>query len=91
MFDQRLDFFGDHGSAGLPALTQPWPILPEPPLLPQEDRTGLHEGEGVLPPGPQAGEPSPEEPIHRLEARPGDRSLVDGELMAEARISSCID
>jgi hypothetical protein len=35
----------------------------------------LHEGERVLPPGPQTGEPSPEESVHRLEVRPWDRSL----------------
>jgi len=39
----------------------------------------------LLPPGPEPGEPSPEEPVAEAETRSGDRTLVDGELMAEGQ------
>ena len=35
------------------------------------------------PPGPEPGEPAPEQPVADAEARAGDRALVDGELLAE--------
>jgi hypothetical protein len=47
--------------------------------------TGLHERECVLPSGPQAGKPDPEQPVHGLDARPWYGSLVDGHLMAEGQ------
>ena len=47
---------------------------------------GGHDHEGVLPPGPDFGQPNPEEAISCAKWRPDDRSFVDGELLAQGEV-----
>jgi hypothetical protein len=45
-------------------------------LLPGNDRTGLHERQGILPARPQAREPAPEHAIGRPKPRSGEALLI---------------
>ena len=76
--NQLTDFFGNRGPAEFTASTEPPPILTEPLPLPHKDCAKLHKGECVPPARPETGEPGPEEPVRRLDARLGYRSPVDG-------------
>ena len=48
-------------------------------------RTG-NDHEGLPPPGPDPGQPDPEETISRAKLGPGGRSLVHGELVAQGEV-----
>src|SRR2546425_10585970 len=48
-------------------------------------RTG-NDHEGLPPPGPDPGQPDPEETISRAKLGPGRRSLVHGELVAQGEV-----
>src|SRR6267143_2129594 len=62
------------------------PVLAEAPPRPSQDGGGGNDHEGVPPPGPDRGQPDPEEPISRAEFRPGHRSLVHGELLPQGEV-----
>jgi hypothetical protein len=47
---------------------------------------GCHDHEGLPPPGPDIGQPNPEEAISWAQWRPDDRSFVDGELLAQGQV-----
>ena len=49
-------------------------------------RTKSTRKRALPPPGPDAGEPDPEEPVRRTRLRPSRRSLVDGELLAQGEV-----
>ncbi len=62
------------------------PVLAEPAALPAQDGLGGHDHEGPPPPGPDPGEPGPEETISRAKLGARRRSLVHGELVAQGEI-----
>ena len=45
-----------------------------------------HDYEGQLPPGPDAGQPDPEDAITSAERQPGHRSFVHSELLTQGQI-----
>ena len=61
-------------------------MLAESAPLPPEDGVGGHDQEGLPPPGPDPGEPDPEETISRAKLGPGRRSLVHGELVTQGAV-----
>ena len=50
------------------------------------DGGGGHDQEGLPPPGPDPGQPHPEEAISPAKRGPGRRSLVHGELLAQGEV-----
>jgi hypothetical protein len=59
-------------------------MVPKPPTLPGDDCRWLDDDEGISPPGPEPGDPSPEEPVTGSERRALGRVLVDCELVAKS-------
>src|SRR3989442_12909094 len=55
-------------------------LLAEATLLPPQDGVWGHDHEGPSPPGPNPGQPDPEEAIRRAKLGSGRRPPVDGEL-----------
>jgi hypothetical protein len=51
-----------------------------------QDTVRSHDHEGLLPPGPDAGQPDPEEAITAAERRPGHCSFVHGEWLTQSQI-----
>ena len=62
------------------------PVLTKPTPLPPQDSVRSHDYEGLLPPGPDSGQPDPEEAINSAEGRPRHRSFVHGELLTQGQI-----
>jgi CRP-like cAMP-binding protein len=62
------------------------PILAEATPLPPQDGVGGNDDEGLPPPGPDPGQPDPEKAVRWTKLRPGRRSLVDGELVAQSQV-----
>ena len=62
------------------------PVLAETAPLPTQDRLGSHEHEGLPPPGPDLGQPNPEEAVRGAQPGPGHRSLVHGELLTQGEV-----
>jgi len=62
------------------------PVRAKAPALPPQDGVGSDDHEGLLPPGPDSGQPDPEKAITSAERRPGHRSFVDGELLTQNQI-----
>src|SRR5262245_31958660 len=77
-------FDGRAAHGGLPGQLRP--VLAEATALPSQDGRGGHNHEGAPPPGPDAGQSDPEEPIPWAEVRPGHCALVDGELLAQGEV-----
>ena len=61
-------------------------MLAETTPLPAQDGLGSHDHEGLSPPGPNSGQRGPEKAISSAQWRPGHRSLVDGELLAQGEV-----
>ena len=61
-------------------------MLAETAPLPPEDSLGGHDHEGLPPPGPDSGQPDPEQAIRPAQPRSRDRSLVHGELLAQGEV-----
>jgi hypothetical protein len=61
-------------------------VLAEAAPLPTENGVGGDDHEGLPPPGPDPGQPDPEETIRHAKLRPGRRSLVHGELVAQREV-----
>ena len=83
VLDQRTYFFGESRTARLAALTASSPVSTAALLLPGDDGTRLHEFQGLLPTGPQAGEPNPEPAIRWLKFGSRDALLIDCNLMSQ--------
>ena len=65
---------------------EPGPVLAEASALPPQDGVGRHDDQSLPPAGPDSGQPDPQEAIHRAQSRPGRRSLVHGELLAQGEV-----
>jgi hypothetical protein len=84
--DQGLELGVDRRAAlGGPA-GAPDPVRAEPAPVPPQDGVGGDDHEGLPPPGPDSGQPDPEEPIRGAEFRPGHHSPVYGELLAQGEV-----
>jgi hypothetical protein len=62
------------------------PILAEASALPSQDGAGRHDDQSPPPAGPDSGQPDPQHAVERTELRPGYRSLVGGELLAQGQV-----
>jgi hypothetical protein len=62
------------------------PVRAKATPLPPQDSVRSHDYEGLLPPGPDAGQPDPEEAIASAERWPGHRSFVHSELLTQGQI-----
>jgi hypothetical protein len=81
--DEDAHFFRDLRPSGLSRSAETRPMITESAALPGDDRSRLHEQEGVSPPGPEAGEPGPKEAVAGPESGPPPGALADGELVPE--------
>lgn len=54
--------------------------------LPTQDRLGSHEQEGLPPPGPDPGQPNPEQAACRTQPGPAERALVHCDLMTQGEV-----
>jgi hypothetical protein len=54
--------------------------------MPADDRLGLDDDEGVLPPRPQAGKEDPEHAVERTKLRLSSFSLQDRHLLSESDV-----
>ena len=84
--DQGLDLGVDGRATSGGAAGELGPVLAEAAPLPPQDGVGGHDHEGLPPPGPDSGQPDPEEAISRAQSGPGRRSLVHGELLAQGEV-----
>ncbi len=62
------------------------PVLAEASALPSQDGVGRHEDQSMPPAGPDSGQPDPQQAVGRAQPRPGRRSLIDGELLAQGQV-----
>ena len=62
------------------------PVLAEAAPLPSEDGIRSHDSQRPPPPGPDSGQGGPEQAVSRAELWAGQRSLVDGELLAQGQV-----
>ena len=62
------------------------PVLAEASALPSQDGVGRDDDQSLPPAGPDSGQADPEQTIDCAELRPGHRSLVDGELLAQGEV-----
>jgi hypothetical protein len=90
----RCDHFPDEGGdLGIDARTTSsrparklGPVLAEAATLPTQDGVGRHDDQRLPPTGPESGEAGPEQAVSRTEPRPGSRSFVDGDLLAQSKV-----
>jgi hypothetical protein len=61
-------------------------VLAETAPLPSQDCVGSHEHEGPPPPGPDLGQPAPDQAIGRAQPGPAERSLVHGDLVTQGEV-----
>ena len=84
------DESGDLGIDGRAAAGGPTrelgPVLAEASALPSQDGVGRHDDQSPPPAGPDSGQPDPHQTVQRTELRPGYRSLVDDELLAQGQV-----
>jgi len=73
--DQSLDLSVNLRAPSVRAARELGPVLTKASPLPPQDGVGSDDHEGLLPPGPDSGQPDPEEAITSAERRPGHRSL----------------
>jgi hypothetical protein len=84
--DQSLDLGVDGRATSGRAARELGPVPAKAPPLPPQDGVGSDDHEGLLPPGPDSGQPDPEEAINSAEGRPRHRSFVHGELLTQGQI-----
>jgi hypothetical protein len=84
--DQSLDLRVDGRATSGRAARELGPVLAKASPLPPQDGVGSDDHEGLLPPGPDSGQPDPEKAITSAERRPGHRSFVHGELLTQGQI-----
>ena len=84
--DQSLDLGVDGRATSGRAARELGPVLAEAAALPPQDSVRSHDHEGLLPPGPDSGQPDPEKAITSAERRPGHRSFVHIELLTQGQI-----
>ena len=81
---------GDLGIDGRAASRGPTgplsPVHAEASALPSQDGVGGHDDQSMPPAGPDSGQPDPQQAVGRAQPRPGRRSLVDGELLAQGQV-----
>ena len=84
--DQGLDLRVNLRATSARAAREPGLVLAEATALPSQDSVGRHDDKSLPPAGPDAGQPDPQQTIHGAELRPGHRTLVDGELLAQGEV-----
>ena len=68
------------------AAREPGPVLAEAAALPAQDSVGRDDDQRLPPTGPDSGQAGPEQAVSRAELWAGQRSLVDGELLAQGQV-----
>jgi len=84
--DQSLDLRVDGRATSCRPARELGPVLAKAAPLPSQDSVRSHDHEGLLPPGPDSGQPDPEEAITSAEGWPGHRSFQHGELLTQGQI-----
>jgi hypothetical protein len=84
--EQSLDLGVDGRATSGRAARESGPVLAKASPLPPQDGIRSDDHERLLPPGPDSGQPDPEEAITPAERRPGHRSFVHGELLMQGEI-----
>jgi hypothetical protein len=84
--DQSLDFRIDGRATSGRTARELGPVLTKTTPLPSQHSVRSHDYEGLLPPGPDSGQPDPEEAINSAEGRPHHRSFVHEELLTQGQI-----
>ena len=84
--DQSLGLGMDGWATSGRAAGELGPVLAEAAPLPPQDGVGGHDRERLPPPGPDPGQPDPEEAIGRAQLGSGRRSLVHGELLPQGKV-----
>ena len=83
--DQSFDR-GDGRAARRRAPGELGPVLAEAPPLPPQNGVGSNDHERLPPPGPNLGQPDPEEAIRRAKLGPGQPPLVYGKLLSKSEV-----
>ena len=65
---------------------EPGPVSAEASPVPPQDGVGGNDHEGLPPPGPDPGQPDPEEAVRRAKAGARRRPLVHGELLTQSEV-----
>src|SRR5881296_1068956 len=86
--DQGFDRGVDGRVARRAAPGERGPVAAKAASLPAQHSGGSHDDEGLLPGGPDSGQPDPKEPIAPLKLRPVRRALVDGQLLPQGEVFS---
>ena len=84
--DQGFDRGVDGRVARRAAPGERGPVAAKAASLPAQHSGGSHDDEGLLPGGPDSGQPDPKEPIALLKLRPVRRPLVDGQLLPQGEV-----
>src|ERR671918_3071218 len=84
--DECGDLGADGWAAGSGPTRRAGPVLAEASPLPSEDGIRRYDNQRPPPANPDTGQAGPEQAVGRAEPRPGRRSLVDGELLAQGKI-----
>src|SRR5438445_4318237 len=84
--DQGFDRGVDGRVARRAAPGERGPVAAKAASLPAQHSGGSHDDEGLLPDGPDSGQPDPKEPIAPLKLRPVRRPLVDGQLLPQGEV-----
>src|SRR5947209_1290567 len=84
--DQGFDRGVDGRVARRAAPGERGPVAAKAASLSAQHSGGSHDDEGLLPGGPDSGQPDPKEPIAPLKLRPVRRPLVDGQLLPQGEV-----
>ena len=84
--DQSLELRVDGRATSGRTARESGPVLTKASPLPPQDGVGSDDHEGLLPPGPDSGQPDPEEAITSAERRSRHLSFVYGELLTQGQI-----
>jgi hypothetical protein len=84
--DQGADFGVDRRATPGGRAGEPGPVLAEATPLPPQNGVGSHDQEGLPPPGPEPGQPDPEQAVGGTKLGPGRRSPVHGKLVAQCQV-----
>jgi hypothetical protein len=84
--DQSLDLRVEGRATSGRTARELGPVLAKTTPLPSQDSVRSHDHEGLLPPGPDSGQPDPEEAINSAKGRPRHRSFVHGEVLTRGQI-----
>ena len=84
--DEFPEFTADRRASWSPVPRFPGPEEAEPPAVPADNGLRAKETERITPSRPPAGEPDPEETVHRSEPRPLGTMPKERQLLAQRKV-----